>query len=188
MKKFFVWILFLIVFTAGLAVSANEQYKASTYTSDMNNNIEIFKIMHKLLNDTMLIKSTYNKKNYTTYDDIIRFNVTPDNSEKIENGFMIQGKPESTSGTRVVIPYNYEVKFYKLKDVCTPVPVPSKINSSTACGKVVIDVNGFNYGTNKYFNDKSTLQPKERGVLWMYSNGVKAAPNSIEDIMLMIAK
>lgn len=187
MKKFLISLI-MVLSIATLSVSANEQYKASTYNSDMDKNMQIFKQMYELLNNTLEYKAKTTGNKYTRYNDVLNYNVIPSTGKKIDGGFLIPGNYENING-KLRIPYNYEAKFYKLKDTCTSVPsVPSKINASTACGKVVIDVNGFNYGTNKYFSDKNTLQPKERGVLWMYSNGIKASPNSVEDVILMIAK
>ncbi len=186
MKKFLIGI---ILFSGiGFSVSANEHYKASTYNSDMKKNMQIFKQMYEILSNTSENAAKLNGNRYTRFSDVLNKNVIPSNAKKIDGGFLIPGNYENING-KLRIPYNYEVKFHKLKDNCTPVPsVPSKINASTACGKVVVDVNGFNYGTNKYFSDKNTLQPKERGILWMYSNGIKASPNSVEDVILMIAK
>ncbi len=183
MKKYF--IVFGMIFIGMLPVNAAEQYNASTYSSDMSKNMQNFKQMYDLLTNTIQSKKFVNGSKYTKYYDVLNYNIYPANVKKIENGFLIPGNYENING-KLVIPYNYEVKFYKLKDVCSP--VSSVVSSSTACGKVIIDVNGFNYGTNKYFSDKNTLQSKERGVLWMYSDAIKPAPNSIEDIILTITK
>ena len=187
MKRFLVSLIILLS-CVGLSVSAGEQYKASTYNSDMNKNFDAFKQMYDLLSRTSESKAKSNGYKYTKYNDILNYNVIPPSVKRIDGGFLIPA-PCEVSNYKCRVVYNHEIKFYKLKDTCTPVPSESsKINASTACGKVVVDVNGFNYGSNKYFSDKNTLQPKERGVLWMYSNGIKVSPNSIEDIILMMSK
>lgn len=48
MKKFLISLI-MVFSIATLSVSANEQYKASTYNSDMDKNMQIFKQMYELL-------------------------------------------------------------------------------------------------------------------------------------------
>lgn len=182
MKKYF--IIFGIM--AGiLSANAAEQYNASTYSSDMKKNMQDFKQIYELFTNTIENRKAMKGIKYTKYNDVLNYTVIPSNFKRIENGFMVPGRFEN-NGRKMEILYNIEIKFYKLKEVCSSAPaVPSQ---ATACGKIIVDVNGFNTGTNKYFSDKNTLLPKERGVLWMYSDSVKASPNSIEDIIITITK
>ncbi len=79
-----------------------------------------------------------------------------------------------------------EYKTIKLKEKCNPVPTSfHKINSSTACGKIIIDTDGFNNGSNKLFSDKKTVLPKDQFIIYLYSNAIKPAYMSPEDIILM---
>ena len=108
----------------------------------MNKNMQTFKQMYEILSNTSENAAKLNNNRYTRFIDVLNKNVIPSNAKKIDGGFLIPGNYENING-KLRIPYNYEVKFHKLKDNCTPVPsVPSKINASTACGKVVVDVNG----------------------------------------------
>lgn len=78
----------------------------------------------------------------------------------------------------------YEVKYVKLKDICTPIPADLKTVPTGACAKMLVDTNGFKNPPNKLFSDTKVLSGKDQFVLYMYANGVKPLYNSPEDLIL----
>ncbi len=171
MKKIMIILLLLIFGT--LTVNAVEQY---TNKTDMYTRIYIatFHTTNYKLNSSIRASYTKNGKYYTKFEDVwnmaIKTNVSYEN---IPNGI------------RYVEQYNPEVKYTKLKNTCTP--APANPGPSTACAKLIIDSNGFNKAPNKYISDTSTLLAKDRFIVYLYSDGVRAAKESVEDALLLFS-
>lgn len=170
MKK--VMILFLVLLIAGISkVNAAEQYTHNTGI-ETKRYISAFFIAYYKLNSGIRSSYAKNGKYYTKFEDVWNYALKTDvEYENIPGGIAYPGV-ETT-----------EVKYTKLKNICTP--FPANPGQSTACAKLTVDVNGFNKAPNKYFSDTSTILAKDRFILYLYSNGVKAAKGSEEDAILM---
>lgn len=171
MKKIIIVIALLIAIIC--PVFAAESYNHN-YNEVQNRFVQSFIKAYYNLNTS--IQEAYNKNGryYSNFNDVWNLAIkTSVDYENISNG--------------IAYPLGnikMEVKYTKLKNVCTK--VSSTYSPSEACAKLVVDVNGFSKGTNKLISDTSTLLPKDQFVLWLYSNGVKAEKGSIEETLLFL--
>ncbi len=166
MKKFIsLLVITLLVFaTASFAV---DEYNASTYEQDLKYYIARYETLYYRLNRIIAI----NEKSSYTYDSIVNMYQNAEfYKAPILNGF--------------VDIYGNEVRFVKLKQSCHKLPSNLKDVARLACGKVIVDTNGFNTLPNKLFRDVSTVMVKDQFILYLYANGVKPELNSPEDVIL----
>lgn len=155
------WLFVIMSLILGTFVEAADFYNHSTYDMNTGINISKYKDAFDTLNSHMYFFS--NKPNPIKYEDIIL----------------------SMKSLKFINPFS-EVRFTKLKDSCNKLPAnPAKVGPSTACGKIILDVNGFNLGVNKLFQDKKSLQARDQFVLYLYSDAVKPAYMSPEDLLLI---
>lgn len=159
MKKLLLLVLLVFcVVSCAVASDVSTRSKSDVFTET---NISTFKNAHILLNYSL--KTYSSGKKGVFYSDAVAVLQKLRYKEGVE-----------------------EVKFIKLKNSCSKLPaVQSKIGPATACGKIILDVNGFDKGSNQLFQDKSSVQAKDQFILYMYANAVKPAYLSPEDLLLM---
>ena len=170
MKKFVIILLMLSLFVpAGICA---EEYNSETYKASTNRLIQLFVVAYSKLNTS--ISETYykNGKYYTKFEDVWNLAVKNTQYETITGGIAYPGSVRT------------EIKYTKLKNVCSAIPLNP--TAGNACAKLVVDVNGFSAGTNKFISDKNTLLLKDRFVLYLYSNGVSPEKGSIEETLLFL--
>ncbi len=75
-----------------------------------------------------------------------------------------------------------EFEIVKVSEKCMKSPKSQKYNEQTSCAKIIIDVNGFEKGTNKFSDSLSKIN--DRFLLLLYSDKVVPVSGSIEDKIL----
>ena len=161
-------ILMGVIFSVS-AVHAFTQDASYEYLSRYN--ILRFEEVYMMLNGSIKSSNEHNGRYYTKFEDVWNYAIKYAYPYKsIKNGIVYDTR------------YKQEVLYEKLKDNCQK--YPSNPSATTACAKLTIDVNGFSSGANKYISDTTTLEPKDRFILYLYSNGARAASGSTEEMLL----
>ena len=163
-------IFMMVIFGASVANAAPAELSYN-YLSRFN--VLRFEEVYMMLNGSIKSSKEHNGRYYTKFEDVWEYAVKSVYPYKpIKNGIVY----DTT--------FKQEVMYEKLKDNCQN--YPSNPSPATACAKLTIDVNGFSSGTNKYISDSTTTEAKDRFILYLYSNGARAASGSIEEMLLYL--
>lgn len=172
MRKFIIYLLILM--NLSVTVFAVEEYRASTYINDSTKNINKMIFQCTIMNQYITSKILLSQKRYKTFEDVL--------NKLIKESFDISVQSDIVLFKVTGI----EMKYKKLKDTCSPVSSnPRYVTPDRACGKLIFDVDGFGKGSDKFISDNNTLQAKDQFVLYLYSDAVKPAYMSPEDLLLI---
>ncbi len=162
-----------ILFLTVAAVYAAEQYNSENYGLRSQVAIGKFRGVYSALNANINVAKDRRGSYYKTFNEVLNYGIKSTSLfTDIPGGLAYDG----TSGP--------EIRYTKLKDICSP--IPAKPSEATACGKLIIDTNGFSNGDNKFISDTSTLLVKDRFVVYLYNNGVRAVADSIEETLIFM--
>lgn len=126
----------------------------------------LFKKELSVLNQSIQLSAALNDKYYSSTDDVWE--------KSIKKNLNI----ESEIDNRIKLADLSEIKYEKLNDTCSRVPVDkSQISEKTACAELILDVNGFDKAPNKFSTETNVF---DRYTLLLYSDKVLPIPNSPE--------
>ena len=158
---------FAIVLLCSVKTVAYEQFDSNNDIIS-EKNVKYFLSFYDLMNKNIDAKRA-SKVYYTNPNDIMNKIIYP-----------IFSSPDYNNGYLKLM----QLKYTKLKNTCNLVPSPAnKVNKSTACAQILVDVDGFSRGPNKLFRDKTTMLQKDQFIVLLYANGVRLEYLSPEELV-----